>query len=96
MERNMQMDWNVRMLRSTGKKGQKRNVSGPFDADVLAGGFGKDTLDGGAGQDFIFGDMSNDKGISRSFSEMLRSTGKNGQKRNVSGNSSNSAWRLAA
>jgi Ca2+-binding RTX toxin-like protein len=55
------------------------NLSGDNGNSVLAyAQHGNDFLDGGEGE----GSRRNDKGLSRSFGEMLRSTGKIGQKRN--------------
>ena len=58
--------------------------------DLLDGGEGNDFLFGNGGDDTLYGGDGNDRLFGEppqkySFSRMLRSTGKNGQKRNVSG-----------
>ncbi len=65
---------------------------GEADDDELNGQRGDDLLYGDAGNDRLFGDAGNDVtsggdrvGISRRQSGVLRSTGKNGQKQNISG-----------
>lgn len=55
-----------------------------YGASILWRG-GNNILWGGGGENQGEGSRRNENGISSLFSEMLRSTGKNGQKRNVSG-----------